>query len=74
MDIRGCGEKTCAREPGKFCRFLATTHFGTHYVCRMYGDREIVNDSNGDGTGWLLRLEECLTEPMEKCECCGGAK
>jgi len=53
-----CAEKTCASEPGKFCRFVSTKHFGQHYYCHLF--EEDLKDSLGNGEGWLLRCEKCL--------------
>jgi hypothetical protein len=52
-----CGEKTCASEPGHFCRFLMTTHFGTRWSCHLF-EKPVVAEP--DETGWLMRLPECL--------------
>jgi hypothetical protein len=52
-----CGEQTCASEPGRFCRFVRVTHFGTRWQCRFYEDRLYENSA-----GWLQRSEKCLAE------------
>ena len=31
-----CGETTCAKEPGKFCRFFGTMRFGTIPICMLF--------------------------------------
>jgi len=57
-----CGEETCASEPGKFCKFLGTTHFGTQHVCCLFPQ------ANGSNTplkesvlnkGWIGRCHDC---------------
>lgn len=58
-----CGEKTCAMEPGKFCRFLGSRMCGTISVCMLFPS----NEKNGSGTdlkdqdGWVQRCPACLT-------------
>lgn len=52
-----CGETTCASEPGKFCRFVGSKHFGTQPICMLYN--EPIND---DLAGWLGRGEKCMAE------------
>lgn len=27
-----CGDQTCASEPGEFCKYMGTTHFGSRWV------------------------------------------
>ncbi len=53
-----CGEKTCASEPGKFCRFVRAGSFGTEWHCAAYEKR--LDTTDGKETGWLARLPECL--------------
>jgi len=56
-----CGEKTCAYAPGKFCRFLKTSHFGTRYQCSLFVDEDRLPVAILEGEdGWLQRCEECL--------------
>ena len=50
------GKKTCAVEPGKFCRFMYTKRFGTEPVCHLFGANLF------DVDGWVNRCPECLTE------------
>lgn len=52
-----CGEKTCASEPGKFCEYVRSKKFGTRWDCYLFGE---LGNSKDDGTGWLLRHEDCL--------------
>lgn len=47
-----CGEKTCAVEKGKFCRFFRA-HFGGKESCYLFGR---VFDENG----WIQRHPMCL--------------
>lgn len=49
------GEKTCASEPGKFCRFLGAKSFGTVPVCMLFENR-LLNEKDG----WVLRHKDCL--------------
>lgn len=51
------GVKTCASEPGKFCRWEGTMNFGTQYVCMLFGD-ELLNYKDG----WLQRCQPCVRE------------
>ena len=57
-----CGEKTCASEPGKFCRFVRTRKFGTIHFCSLWHD----TDDKGrpvpleEVDGWLLRRSACF--------------
>jgi hypothetical protein len=52
------GETTCASEPGKFCRFLGATNFGTVPVCMLFGNQKL--DENEEG--WVKRCDDCLKE------------
>ena len=62
------GKKTCAVEPGKFCRFMYTKSFGTVPVCHLF-------DTNlHDVEGWVNRCPECLTEYGEQDEETKGAR
>ena len=58
-----CGEKTCASEPGKLCRFVWSMKFGSYLVCAAFGAK--LFDDQGDGLGWLLRCDECLKTAKE---------
>ena len=55
------GNTTCAVEPGKFCRFLKVSNFGSRYHCGLFLDSYraaypiFENDS-----GWLARCPQCL--------------
>jgi hypothetical protein len=62
-----CGEHTCADEPGRFCRFVGTKHFGQKHVCMFpFGDPGEVQELH-DKDGWLQRLDICkLAFGMEK--------
>ena len=51
------GETTCASRPGKFCRFLGETHFGTVPVCMLF-DQKLQEDENG----WVKRCGKCFEE------------
>ena len=54
--IAECGEKTCAVEPGKFCRFVLAIAFGTKPICTLYSVQL------WEVNGWLWRCEKCLEE------------
>lgn len=62
------GEKTCASEPGKFCRFVGTRKYGTVFVCTLfppekpgYKEPGATTELGEDGEGgWLLRCQACL--------------
>lgn len=56
-----CGEFTCASEPGKFCKFLGSSNFGTQSRCMYFRDKDWTNlhlDDTGDG--WVQRAGVCL--------------
>lgn len=60
-----CGPTTCASAPGKFCRYVITYCFGTHFYCDLWGKEELQEDDRG----WLKRCPECLAaEKKEKSE------
>lgn len=50
------GERTCAYEPGKFCRFFSTITFGHSSLCRLY------NDKLWEKGGWVQRSPKCIEE------------
>lgn len=54
-----CGEKTCAREPGRFCRFLGASHFGTRPECLLFPS-EASHTPLKEKDGWVQRCEACL--------------
>ena len=59
------GEKNCARERGKWCRFMGRLGVDSSApVCLLFrdkhGDPHALRDVNGDVEGWLQRLPECL--------------
>jgi hypothetical protein len=60
-----CGGNTCASEPGKFCRFLGTTHFGTRPVCRLFPTPEDSHASLKEKDGWVQRCKACLEVSQE---------
>lgn len=66
--IAECGEKTCAVEPGQFCRFVHNEpgSFGQRSVCSLY--EKPIRDP---GSGWLMRLRECLLDNFNQCPSCG---
>jgi hypothetical protein len=48
------GLMTCAVSKGVFCRFLSIPLLGSETaICRLFG--EALHDTNGDGTGSILR-------------------
>ena len=55
------GEKTCASEPGKFCRYVGQKAFGTKHVCTFPFLSETTDYPRlYDVDGWLMRLPVCL--------------
>ena len=60
-----CGEKTCAKESGKFCQFFGTSRFGTDPVCVLFpSDRSHTPLRTIDG--WVERCPECLAHSVEE--------
>ena len=58
-----CGETTCAIEPGKFCKFVRVSHFGTYFSCALFLGPDRANRHLEDNeNGWLARCEECLKQ------------
>ena len=57
-----CGEKTCASEPGKFCKWVRTRKFGAIYFCHLWHAEDIhgKQQSLEEKDGWLMRRPECL--------------
>ena len=55
-----CGDTTCASEPGHFCRFVWSMHFGQKFRCARF-DKELFEDHE---CGWLQRLPECIGEEV----------
>jgi hypothetical protein len=59
------GDKTCAFEPGHFCKWLRTKRFGTIAFCQLFSEQP---DSTGsikvepleEENGWLQRHVDCL--------------
>lgn len=60
-----CGEKTCVSKSGKFCAYLRVSRFGTEWTCNIFREWELLKDTHGDGTGWLLRHRECIKATEE---------
>lgn len=56
------GVRTCAVEPGKFCRFLGATHFGTRPVCMLFGNQKLNEREDGPEKGWVARCSQCIEE------------
>lgn len=51
------GDTTCAYGKGKFCPFVVTKKFGTHYVCILFN-----TDLNDDENMCLKRSSECIAK------------
>lgn len=49
------GKTTCEETPGKWCRFLGTTGFGTT-ICMLFGNETLCVDD-----GETVRLSHCLS-------------
>lgn len=54
-----CGATTCASEPGKFCRYLGASHFGTSPECLLFPG-ETSHTPLEEKDGWVQRCKECL--------------
>jgi len=58
------GTMTCAVSKGVFCRFLSIPLLGSETaICRLFG--EALHDTNGDGTGSILRGGACLSAELK---------
>lgn len=60
-----CGEKTCAVEPGKFCRFVVNSNFGRKFFCSAFFDSDRSHQVLEDKNGWLMRCQQCLDEQQK---------
>lgn len=61
-----CGEKTCAKAPGEFCRFFGSRKFGSVPVCMLFPNPFPGHKDPHSATplrevdGWTLRCQACL--------------
>lgn len=57
-----CGELTCAKEKGEFCRFAGATHLGTVPACMLFPDfkANISHTELETVDGWTQRCDACL--------------
>jgi ADP-ribose pyrophosphatase YjhB (NUDIX family) len=55
-----CGEKTCAREPGKFCRYFGTVGLGQKPVCRLFPTEKASYTHLDEVGGWTMRCDDCI--------------
>lgn len=56
-----CGDTTCAEEPGKFCRYLRVSRFGSAYHCQLFSEFEEKRlETLQEKDGWLQRHPRCL--------------
>lgn len=59
-----CGKETCAKEPGKFCRFLNSTGYGAFWHCYLFSKyvdpRGNCLEDLEEKDGWVQRHPECL--------------
>lgn len=55
-----CGKKTCASEPGKFCKFFGTKMLGQFPVCCLFPGADTSYTTLEEVDGWVQRCEECL--------------
>jgi hypothetical protein len=68
-----CGEESCAREEGKFCRFLGSRKFGSVSVCLLFPSKNPGRKESGASTsleeknGWVLRCLACLDAETSGC-------
>jgi hypothetical protein len=57
-----CGITTCASEPGKFCRHLGTSNYGTIWWCLLFpgdgGSKTRLFEDRKDG--WIQRCPACI--------------
>jgi hypothetical protein len=61
-----CGDQTCAKEPGKFCRFFGQVKFGTIPVCMLFPSVDNSHTILEQGPdGWTLRCTECLAKQTQ---------
>ena len=66
-----CGKKTCAIEPGKFCRFVAVGDIlGQKYLCTLFRKVDEVTGTIEfqelvDVDGWFQRCPQCLNGGAE---------
>lgn len=68
-----CGEKTCASEPGKFCRFFGSINFGSTPVCVLFPSEDnsytkLFQNEDKDSKifGWTERCKSCLNIEEKK--------
>jgi hypothetical protein len=61
-----CGEKTCASDPGVFCRFLGASHFGTRPECMLFPSAESASTRLYEKDGWVRRCKACLDNPFDR--------
>jgi hypothetical protein len=55
-----CGEKTCAKEKGKFCCNVRTFRIGSFKYCGIWPGSDLEEKD-----GWLQRCPECLKAEKE---------
>ena len=55
-----CGEKTCAKEPGKFCSYFGSKKMGTIPICTLFPSTDTVYTELEEKEGWTLRCPACL--------------
>jgi hypothetical protein len=68
-----CGAKTCASEPGKFCRFLGAESFGTKPVCMLFPHEDQSFTPLSSIGGWRQRCPECLQAERDAPDCLSAA-
>lgn len=60
VDEIECGKTTCASEPKKFCKYIASQHFGQISVCTRFLTDYQFTRLYDNGNGWVQRCPECL--------------
>jgi hypothetical protein len=55
-----CGESTCAKERGKFCKFFGARDFGTVPVCSLFPSENHTFTDLEVSNGWVQRCKSCL--------------
>lgn len=56
-----CGERTCASEPGVWCKMIGTKIYGSRWVCTLFQDKDGRTFTElEDKDGWIQRCPACL--------------
>jgi len=63
-----CGEKTCASEPNKFCKFCGAKKFGQIPICSLFPSENDCHTELIEINGWIQRCKTCLQSQISKKE------